>query len=259
MAARRPFIFTVRYPEGISESAFRRLSSRDKHSSMAEWFIENFSAPNERLPHFQLWKGGGPFVAHEELTQVFGKVASSRLILEVAQALEGTETFLWDSNDKYDRQFSLQYVANNPGPNYGTAEDHAKRKEATEALKNLDRVISSPPPIGIGHNQPPESIFGPGASELDKLRPFLKKLQAELRKRKPAIPVVKKLGIRLGRIAAIFSKWIGRKIDLMADETAKTTGRALGIAFVAAADPSLQVAIIKAYEAIENWLLTVTR
>jgi hypothetical protein len=56
-------------------------------------------------------------------------------------------------------------------------------------------------------------------------------------------------------------KWSGRKLDVMADEAAKSIGKTIGptlVALGAVSDPHLRSAFAHAYDALANWLHVVT-
>jgi hypothetical protein len=54
------------------------------------------------------------------------------------------------------------------------------------------------------------------------------------------------------------TKWAAKKVDIMVDEAAKTTGKALVVAASLAGEPHLHSAFAKAYEAVVGWLNIVT-
>ena len=126
---------------------------------------------------------------------------------------------------------------------------------AVAALTGLENALRDRP-VGIGHNQPPSGLDEVEATD-DRPESIAKELREELEKQEPRIALAKRLMRQLGSGLNITAKWVGRKLDIMFDEAAKTGGKAVGIAVVAA-EPHIRAIIAEAWTAAMHWLQLAT-
>jgi hypothetical protein len=204
------------------------------------------------------------YSAREVLTIRFAGSLLSQLIDHAVHIVESHDIRQWvrgpEDLDPEDFEISvtpssISYMPDDPGPSYGSEEDHLARDQVRSSVEELQRVLDSSPLIGLGHNRPPEALDSENGADTD-LDIVVQQLREEFDAPNPRIAVVKKLARQLGSFAVEALKWAGAKLDKMADEAAKTAGKALGVAAVAM-EPHVQSALLKAYEAVVNWLHVV--
>jgi hypothetical protein len=196
---------------------------------------------------------------------MFGGLVPDKWIEEAVNEAERDGIHDWapinrdnDYDDEPAPEPSLDDIPDEAGPAFGTDEDYRARQQAATALDALSRELDAQRPIGIGHNQPPEDIDTEETSAAETLKPIVQELRDEFDKPEPSIPLVKRLAYRLrdGMVSA--TKWAGGKLDIVVDEAAKATGKALVVTAGVAGEPHLHSAFAKAYEAIVSWLHVVT-
>jgi len=237
---------------------------------MVEWFSMNFEDPAMSTPYDGAEGGyqyvwGGPYDANDEIGSMFAGLVPDKWIEEAVNEVEIDSIHHWapiNRNNDYDDEPtpepSLDDIPDVAGPAFGTDEDYAARQRAATSLDELRHALDAARPIGIGHNRPPEDIDAEEATSVEAFKPLVQVLREEFDNPAPSIPLVKRLAyqIRDGMLSA--TKWAGRKLDIVVDEAAKTTGKALGMAAVFASEPHLHSAFAKAYEAVVSWLHMVT-
>ena len=269
---KRAFVITGTYPEGLTRTEFRRLKNAEKLEIMIEWFQENYEDPAERTPYetaeggYQ-WIWGGPYDAREEIEGIFGAFVPEKLIDRAVEEIESDGQLEWASarsDSDYEDEPLEPYphidddIPDEPGSAYGTEVDWRYRRPALAALSEAEAALNASSSGHIGHNQPPESITDePQTENSTALRPVVSELKEELEKATPSISLVKRLARRLGDVAATTLKWTTKKLDVMADEAAKTVGKALAVAAVAL-EPHVQSTIEKAFDFVVRWLHIVT-
>jgi hypothetical protein len=270
MRPHRPFLFTADYPYGITRTAFRRFPKAQKIDLMVEWFYQNYEDPAQSTPYESAEGGyqyvwGGPYDANIAIGDEFGGLVPDKWIEEAVKQVESDGIYDWapiHRNDDYDEEPSpepsLDDVPDEAGPAFGSDEDHRARQKAAAALDELSRQLDTPRPIGMGHNQPPEDIDTEETSAPETFKPIVEELRDEFDKPEPSISLIKRLAylLRDGMVSA--TKWAGRKLDIVVDEAAKATGKALVVTAGVAGEPHLHTAFEKAYEAIVSWLHVVT-
>jgi hypothetical protein len=270
MRPRRPFLITDEYPYELTRTAFRRLPKAKKIEKMVEWFYQNFEDPVNRTPYESAEGGyqyiwGGPYDANDEIGSKFGGLVPDEWIEQAVNEVQKDGIYDWapvhrddDYDDEPSPEPSLDDIPNEAGPVFGTEEDYRARQTATTALDELQRQLDAPRPIGIGHNQPPEDIDTEETSAANTLKPVVQELRDEFDKPEPSISLIKRLAYQLRAGMAAVAKWAGRKLDIVVDEAAKATGKALVVTAGVASEPHLHSAFAKAYEAVVNWLHLVT-
>jgi hypothetical protein len=237
---------------------------------MVEWFCQNYEDPGEHTPYetaeggFQyVW--GGPYDANEEIGSKFAGLVPDKWIEEAVNEVEIDGIIEWapvrtdsDYDDEPIPEPSLDDIPDEAGPPYGTERDYRARNRAITALDELISKIDPPRPIGIGHNRPPEELDAEEASSAEDFKPIVQELRQEFDKPEPSITLVKRLAYRLRDGLSSATKWAGKKLDIMVDEAAKTTGKTLVVAAGLASEPHLHSAFAQAYDAVVNWLHVVT-
>ena len=108
---------------------------------------------------------------------------------------------------------------NQPTPLYDSLSDHEERKRVRAALRDLLAALDEPRRVGIGHNNPPETIAE--AETAENIKSDAKALQTEFEKPQPSISLVNKLGTSLYNTMLLSAPWIGRKADLAVDTSIK--------------------------------------
>jgi len=265
MAQKRPFLEDgSQY--GVSRTAFRRMRKAEKRELMIAWFHANYEDPAERTPYESAeggyqWIWGGPYDAREELSTQFGDIASEALIEEVAKHVERHGLFEWAPIDRGDdleepegpdTPPDIYDISDEPSAAYGTPLDREMRGRVAATLDDLQQALDHAPPIGIGHNRPPEAIE---PTEIEELRPAVQHLRAEFGKATPSIARVKQWTrpVRTALIAC--TKWIGAKLDKAADSAASTAGPAILIWLASQLSPHLH----SVFNALIEWLQIVAK
>ena len=100
------------------------------------------------------------------------------------------------------------------------------------------------PPIGIGHNRPPEEIDQP--DEFKQLQPALLELGTELRKAAPEISLVKRWATSVRNVLIVTGKWSWELLNVGIKAGAAAAGAKIG------ADHAGD--LVNAFQAIVNWL-----
>jgi hypothetical protein len=271
MRPSRPFLIDAEEAHELTRTDFRRLRKAEKIELMVKWFYQNYEDPVQSTPHDSAEGGyqyiwGGPYDASDEIGSKFGGLVPDEWIEQAVNEVEEDGIYDWApvhrSDDDYDDEPtpepSLGDIPDEPGPAFGTDEDIQARQMAATALDELRRELDRPRPIGIGHNRPPEEIGPEEISSAEAFKPIVQELREEFEKPEPSISLVKHLAYRLRDGLSSATKWAGKKLDVMVDEAAKTTGRALVVAAGVASEPHLHSAFAKAYEAVVGWLHIVT-
>jgi hypothetical protein len=240
---------------------------------MVKWFYENYEDPAQSTPYESAEGGyqyvwGGPYDANDQIGNMFGGLVPDTWIEEAVKEVESDGIYDWapvhTDNDYEDEPIlepALDDIPDEPGPALGTDEDYRARQTVVTALDELRRELDKRRPIGIGHNQPPEDIDTDEGTSAEALKPIIQELREEFDKPGPSIPLIKQLAYRLRGGLSSATKWAGKKLDVMAEETAKSIGKTMGptlLALAAANEPHLQLAFAQAYEAVVNWLHIVT-
>ncbi|MCB2406238.1 hypothetical protein [Rhizobium ruizarguesonis] len=86
--------------ERFTSSQFRRLSRARKVEAMVQWFHENYEDPAVRMPYESAeggyqWIWGGPYDAHEQISDNFSSVADDRTIEEAVESVTGDGLYEW--------------------------------------------------------------------------------------------------------------------------------------------------------------------
>lgn len=118
----------------------------------------------------------------------------------------------------------------------------------------------------IGDNHLPEPIDEIISSEEDAAD-TAKQLREELEKPSPDVFAAKNLFRHLGKSLGVATKWVGHKLDAMAEEAAKSFGKFLGETLgkwapiavgVASVAPHIQGALTDVWEKMGHWLHLAT-
>lgn len=247
---------------GVSRSAFRRMRKAEKRELMVQWFHQHYEDPAQHTSYISaeggyLWNHGGPYDAREELATMFGDIVSESLIEEVAEEVEADGVLEWAGGEGYEEDeppggvLSFDSFTDQPTQFYGSPSDHEARERVRAALRDLLAALDEPRPIGIGHNNPPETIEEPEA--LAKIRSEANELELEFSKPAPSISLVRKLGTALYNCTLEITKWIGRKADLAFDIAIKTIVPALLVSVCAGYSAPLH----RVVDSLVSWLSVV--
>jgi len=237
----------------------------EKRQAMLDWFHANYEDPVNRLPYESAeggcqWRYGGPYDAEEDIREVFESFVSQAMIEEVVEELQSDGLYEWaptPRREDYDDTSHppgfdpLNGVPDELGPLFGSAEEVAVRKRAIGALKEVESALRTSSAVGIGHNQPPGDDVQ--YQEASDLRTTATELREELEKPRPQIPIAKALLRSLGRRVSVVGRWVGRKLDVMADEAGKNMVRAAVVAPVLATEPNIQAAVQNAFDLVKHW------
>ena len=158
----------------------------------------------------------------------------------------------WEDIDSPDDPPSLNDFSDEPSEAYGTPLDREARARVKAALNELQDALDKPPPIGIGHNQPPEEIE---PEEIKRLGPAVRHLRAEFDKPNPSIVFIKQWAKPVREALIASAKWAGRKVDKGVDAGTKALGAGLGLWLWTRISPSLH----NAFNAIIEWLHIVAK
>jgi hypothetical protein len=217
--AKRPFLEDGSQ-FGISRTDSRRMRKEQKREAMVEWFHQNFEDPAQRTSYVSaeggyLWNHGGPYDASEQLYDMFGDLVSEKLIEEVVEEVEADGLSEWAPvNDPYqdddERELhaleTLDDFSDERSPTYGSPADLAARERVRNVLDELQKALDQSPPIGIGHNKPPESIDN---EQIKEVRVATIQLTIQFKSPEPSIPEVKSWGKTIWKVLAAGGAAIG--------------------------------------------------
>lgn len=267
MAKKRPFLEDgSQY--GVSRSQFRRMRKAEKREGMLQWFSQNYEDPAENTPYESAEGGyqyiwGGPYEARDELYVQFGGIVPEQLIEEVAQEIERHGSFHWvpvqkggdpderGSSDE-DEPASLDIYLDEPSPQYGTSAEKDARRKALIALERLEKIITKRQAIGIGHNQPPETLEGPDLPEVQKA---VAELKLEFQQFNPTIAKIKQWAKPLRDVLVVAGKWAAKKADKAVDAAMVAIGTGVGGYALTQLFPPIH----DAFNAVINWLEIAAR
>ena len=235
------------------------MRKEEKRELMTQWFHQNYEDPAENTSYISaeggyLWNHGGPYDAKEELFDKFGDIVSEALIEEVADDLEFDGVIEWAGGDYYEdddpssETSPFDSFSDQRTDAYGSPQDREARDRLRITLRDLLAALDEPKAIGIGHNNPPESIED--TETLEKIRSDANELRLEFGKRYPSISLVKKVGSSLYSAARASAQWTGRKIDLAVDTAIKTIIPAITVTVGASYNTPLH----KVLDGIVSWL-----
>ncbi|MEH7866403.1 hypothetical protein GFL54_31925 [Rhizobium laguerreae] len=132
--------------ERFTSSQFRRLSRARKVEAMVQWFHENYEDPAVRMPYESAeggyqWIWGGPYDAHEQISDNFSSVADDRAIEEAVESVNGDGLYEWAPKARRE-DYASDIDYNEPGEDEdynqpGLQEDYNK--------PNLTRRDPTPP------------------------------------------------------------------------------------------------------------------
>jgi hypothetical protein len=247
------------------------MRKAEKREAMLNWFSENYEDPAENTPYESAEGGyqyiwGGPYEARDELFAQFGDIVPEELIEEVAQRIERHGTFDWAPVQKgeddpgalggvFDEEnepASLDIYLDEPSSLYGTPAERDVRRKALIALERLDKIITKRQAIGIGHNQPPETMGGP---ELPEMQKAITELKLEFQQLNPTIAKIKQWAKPLRDVLIAAGKWAARKANAAADAAVKVIGAGGGTYILTQLVPPLH----DAFDAVIKWLEIAAR
>ncbi|WGS22486.1 MULTISPECIES: hypothetical protein [unclassified Bradyrhizobium] len=265
--AKRPAFLKDSSQFDITRTQFRKMRKADKRQAMIDWFRQNYEDPAERTSYVSaeggyLWNRGGPYDATEELYEKFDGIAPQALIEEVIFEVQRDGILEWapnhdDHQDDYDgpeeARPSFEDFSDDPNDRYGSQQDLEARERARYVLKELLDMLDLPRPVGMGHNNPPETLDD--TEIVESLREPVAALHAELGEPNPSISLIKKAGEALAKTALASIKWGGKKIDLAIDISIKTGIPAVGAVVAATYNDQIH----KAIDVVISWLKIVAQ
>jgi hypothetical protein len=203
---------------GMSRTTFRKLRKAEKRELMIQWFHENYEDPSYSTPRdsgefIYIW--GGPYDARDEIYSKFGDIVPEVLVEDVIAEVERDGVTDWApvrKDDDYDEGGTLSApetlddFSDERSETYGSPADLDARKRVSIALDELQNALDRPPPIGIGHNRPPEEIENEQLSELSLAASELK---LEFNKPNPSISIVKRWGRSIWKALAAGGAAVG--------------------------------------------------
>jgi hypothetical protein len=237
------------FPFGLTSAQFRKLPKSQQIRAMVVWFHANFEDPAMETPYNGREGGyqyvhGGPYDASEELFDMFGEIVSEKTIAQSVDALQEGGIYDWapvqktedwediDGEDDVSLESKIDQFSDELGHGYGDENENQARKELFEKTSELEEALEEIFQAGIGHNQPPESIDDeaklPEYVLLLHIKEANEGLSTNIAKAPPPISEIKSAAKLLAGAARGFGLWIARKIDLFADEAAKSAGQAVG-------------------------------
>jgi hypothetical protein len=250
---------------------------------MRHWFDGNFEDPSNETPRdkgefIYIW--GGPYDAHEQLSDEFSSLVPEDRIREVADEIV-TETGIYDwapgadhpstreREEEWHRQReeeesaapseSLEQIIDRlrsgVKPRYGDDYEQEQRRAVIERLDTLGSALAAMAPAhgGIGHNMPPPDDDSPQAVAVDEIRDAQQTISRELAKEAPdALEVansISRLRTALG--------WIGKKLDKAVDAII-TVAVVEGIHHPPDFLPPIIKAVAEVIHHVTEWLSHVT-
>lgn len=162
---------------------------------MVEWFHSNYEDPADQTPYetaeggYQ-WIWGGPYDASEEIEGMFGNLISEALIKQAVAEVQSDGIVDWAPTFKPDdyngdsqstELDALDETQDEPGTVFGSPDELAARQKAVDALINLEKSLRARP-VGIGHNQPPDTLQEIEAGVVGNPASTAKQLREEIEK-----------------------------------------------------------------------------
>ena len=249
-------------------------------AAMSEWFLVNFedsvhSTPRNDGEFIYLW--GGPYEASDIMHSAFGGLASTQAIDAAVDDIE-REGSDWVPNA--NRVPAPDEPSDEP-PDEPLGFDRATLDEADpgdlhdEMLRHVESVEEllaqlPPPKVGIGHNNPPESIEGELLTDADresvqdavetlKGQPNVTALSAENSSAAfAAANLLRRVGERLKKVIASSARYAATQADNFITAAVKAAGAAAGAALIGL--PiwyGLPDQLIALGHAAMNWLIAV--
>ncbi|MCR6735667.1 MAG: hypothetical protein NVV83_17000 [Afipia sp.] len=205
------------------------LSDDDAIEEMREWFFENFENPVESTPfesaeggYIYIW--GGPYGTRDVVETVFSDFASENAIAELVEKLD-RESPDWvpsssrrQSPEEGDEEEIL-----------GAEEFHAQMLKRTSAIEQALSKVPEPP-VGIGHNMPPELLEPVPLDENDveEIKGVVSILKAQplnpSDQGKSALEALTKLETKREKLAA----WLLKQGEVFTTEAVKEAGKEFG-------------------------------
>lgn len=208
-----------------AEEAADRESAID---TMTEWFHEQFEDPANDTP----WDGedkkyvfmwGGPYEAHDVLHENFDDQFPEDWVNEAVETVEMDGIFEWAPTSHGDYYEHPEHYG--PEDETGAVTAVQLIGEISEQLDTIERLLPQLPkaPTGVGHNMPPEEIGLPPYN--DETEAELKRqmliVRGQLEFQDPNREVLRQSESGFRLLAAKIISWVGRKADLVVDETIK--------------------------------------
>jgi hypothetical protein len=215
------------------EEAEKRQSAID---DMVQWFSEQFEDPQNET-HYDsedgryIYMWGGPFDAHDVLTDFFGSEYEEKWIADAVESVQSDGTFEWApkaSGDYYDHPEQDVYDA---------AEIALDEQDETDKGEIADRIFAQldelekriaeleVTPSSLGHNNPPDEIGLPPYDEEAKkeLAKAIAETREEVSADDPNAGKLQKSESTFRKWSKAILLWIGRKADLAVDEAIKAS------------------------------------
>jgi len=198
MAPKRRYYSDEDTENGITRSQLKRAGRNRQKEYISHWFYRNFEDPTQETPYNSeeggyLFIWGGPYNAHEELSDEFGALVPERRIQEIADEIEnedgindwapgpdhpGTkereEDFYRDLDELEDETPSetdrlnqvIRQLQSGAKPKYGDGYEFEQRRIIQERLAELEAALAHVTPAhgGMGHNMPPNIVHRQGWS-----------------------------------------------------------------------------------------------
>lgn len=195
------------------------LSRQERFEAVLEWWGENFEDPAQSTPYDggYVWIWGGPYDAREELADAFA--LDDDELEEIADEIESDGLHEWAPHTNRVRPEQ----DDEPPP---TIED--LRWLLTEIRSGLDQLRESEelqsPPVGIGHNGPPEELASLTLEDVDEAEEAIGQVEAELDQASPDPSVLARVGEALRAFASKLRGWIVQVPGLMAKGAVTAVG-----------------------------------
>jgi hypothetical protein len=211
---------------------FDGLSVEEAVEAIKDWFLTNFEDPVHITPYESREGGyqyiwGGPYDAHDVIENVFAGIASDEIIQAAIEEIEEDGLTDWAPNSR-----RIQRPEDEP-PGVESSSPEKLHAEMLERIAELEKTLAEvqPPPVGIGHNNPPEPIDDAAPLTIEETQSVHNAIA--VLKTQPIIPGSEpKEAVEAANRLLEFGKkvtgYIAAKADVFVDAAAKSAGSEFG-------------------------------
>lgn len=240
-------------PSGLDD-----MTEEEAVEAVKEWFFENFADPAENTPHESAEGGyqyiwGGPFDAEDVLLHYFSEELSDDVRWRVVEELNRMSG-VWAPNLSRIRD------ADEMPPEEQAAHLHDQMLQAVSELEILIKEAEGPP-VGIGHNYPPEPIESAPltADDLREVMEACATLKQQLIEPPDGGKAAQEAAEKIKSKREKIKDWLLKQGDAFVTEAVKEAGKQFGIWAPRALWLLIVDRMFGVTEAVASWLHVVQK